>query len=229
MRKRMTAIALSVAMSVQASGQAAEPAIDQAITGVRASGWAGQTGSEMLARHGMVATSQPLAAEAGLDILKQGGNAIDAAIATAAVLNVVEPGSAGMGGDTFAIVWLAREKKLIALNASGKAPAGATLTAYRAKGYKKMPLHGIHSTTVPGAVDGWDALLKRGGTMGFDRLLAPAIHIAEEGFPMTERIRQDWEYGAKVLAPDPLSVSTYLVGGKPPPTYSIFRDRKSVV
>lgn len=224
MRKRMTAIALSVAMSVQISGQATEPPIDQAITGVRASGWAGQTRSEMLARHGMVATSQPLAAEAGLDILKQGGNAIDAAIATAAVLNVVEPGSAGMGGDTFAIVWLAREKKLIALNASGKAPASATLAAYRAKGYKKMPLHGIHSTTVPGAVDGWDALLKRGGTMGFDRLLAPAIRIAEEGFPMTERIRQDWEYGAKVLAPDPLSVSTYLVGGKPPPTYSIFRN-----
>lgn len=220
MKKLIAALALSVTLGAQA----AEPAINQAIPGVRASGWPGQTRSEVLARHGMVATSQPLAAEAGLEILKQGGNAIDAAIATAAVLNVVEPGSAGIGGDAFAIVWLAKEKKLIALNASGKAPAAATLAAYRKKGYTKVPLHGIHSATVPGAVDGWDALLKRAGTMDFKTLLAPAIRIAEEGFPMTERIRQDWQYGAKVLSADPLSVSTYLVDGKPPETYSIFRN-----
>ena len=206
------------------SAPAPLPPITRALSGDRASGMARQTRSEVLARHGMVATSQPLAAEAGLQILQAGGNAIDAAIATAAVLNVVEPGSAGIGGDAFAIVWLAKEKKLVAMNASGRAPAAATLAAFRARGLKAMPLHGILSATVPGAVDGWDALLRRGGTMGFDKLLAPAIRIAEEGFPMTERIRQDWTYGAKVVAGDPESVRVYLPGGRPPPIYGIFRN-----
>ncbi len=213
---------LAAASATLASGE--EPPIRSAISGDRFGGWARQSRSEVLARHGMVATSQPLAAEAGLSILRQGGNAIDAAIATAAVLNVVEPESAGIGGDAFAIVWLAKEKKLIAMNASGRAPAAATLAAYKAKGYRKMPLHGIHSVTVPAAVDGWDALLRRAGSMGFDRVLEPAIRIAEEGFPITERIRADWDYGAKVIGDDPASVATYLVDGAPPPLYSVFRN-----
>lgn len=215
---------LLVTTGAIAAEPAQRPPIDAALSGDRASGMARQTRSEVLARNGMVATSQPLAAEAGLRILQAGGNAIDAAIATAAVLNVVEPESAGIGGDAFAIVWLAKEKKLIAMNASGRAPAAATLAAYRARGLTEMPLHGILSATVPGAVDGWDALLKRAGTMGFDTLLAPAVRIAEEGFPITERIRQDWNYGAKVIAGDPESVRVYLPGGQPPPLYGIFRN-----
>src|SRR5882757_1011851 len=115
-----------------------------AVRGDRTSGWLPQTRSEVLARNGVVTTSQPLAAQAGLEILRKGGNAYDAAVAAAAVLNVVEPASAGVGGDVFVIGWLAKEKKLIALNASGRAPAGATPQHLAERGFKKrMPLHGI--------------------------------------------------------------------------------------
>lgn len=193
--------------------------------GDRTSGYLAQTRSEVLARHGMVATSQPLAAQAGLDVLKRGGNAIDAAIAAAAVLNVVEPGSAGIGGDMFAIVWSAKEKKLLALNGSGRAPTGATLEHMKKMSPDgRMPQHGIDSVTVPGAVDGWDVLLKRLGTMSFKELLAPAARIAEEGFGVSERIRNDWIYGATILAHDPDSVKTYLPNGHVPGTYAIFRN-----
>ena len=193
--------------------------------GDRTSGWLAQTRSEVLARNGVVATSQPLAAQAGLQILKAGGNAFDAAVASAAVLNLVEPASAGVGGDLFVIAWVAKERKLIALNASGRASAGATPQHLADRGFKKrMPLHGIDSVTVPGAVDGWDVLLKRAGTMTFMETLAPAAALAEQGFGITERIRNDWIYGAKVLANDPDSVKTYLVDGGPPKTYDVFRN-----
>jgi gamma-glutamyltranspeptidase/glutathione hydrolase len=173
----------------------------------------------------MVASSQPLAAEAGLEILKRGGNAIDAAVAAAAVLNVVEPGSAGIGGDMFTIVWSAKDKQLLALNGSGRAPAGATLEHLRSVSKDgRMPQHGIDSVTVPGAVDGWDMLLKRLGSMGFRELLAPAARIAEEGFGVSERIRNDWIYGAKILAQDRDSVRTYLVNGHLPDNYALFRN-----
>src|SRR5882757_9743365 len=196
-----------------------------AVRGGRTSGWLPQTRSEVLARNGVVATSQPLAAQAGLQILKQGGNAFDAAVATAAVLNVVEPQSAGVGGDVFAIAWVAKEKKLIALNASGRAPTGATPGHLAKRGFKsKMPLHGVESVTVPGAVDGWDSLLKRAGTMTFKETLEPAAVLAEQGFGVTERIRNDWIYGADVLKDDPDSVKTYLVNGKLPDNYAIFRN-----
>jgi gamma-glutamyltranspeptidase / glutathione hydrolase len=205
---------------------AAEPPHDFAATrGDRASGWLAQSRSEVLARNGIVTTSQPLAAQAGLQILKKGGNAFDAAVATAAVLNVVEPGSAGLGGDVFVIAWDAKEKKLIALNGSGRSPSGATPEhiASRAKG-SKMPEHGIDSVTVPGAVDAWDALLKRAGTLTFKEVLEPAATLAEQGFGVSERIRHDWIYGAEILSADPDSVKTYLVNGQPPATYSLFRN-----
>jgi gamma-glutamyltranspeptidase / glutathione hydrolase len=196
-----------------------------AARGDRTSGWLAQTRSEVLARNGIVATSQPLAAQAGLQILNQGGNAFDAAVATAAVLNLVEPESAGVGGDVFVIAWDAKEKKLIALNASGRAPSGATPEHLARRGFKtRMPLHGIDSATVPGAVDGWDVLLKRVGTMTFKETLEPAATLAEQGFGLTERIRNDWIYGARVIANDPDSVKNYLVNGKPPETYTIFRN-----
>jgi gamma-glutamyltranspeptidase / glutathione hydrolase len=193
--------------------------------GDRTSGWLAQTRSEVLARNGVVTTSQPLASQAGLQILRQGGNAFDAAVASAAVLNLVEPASAGVGGDLFVIAWVAKEKTLIALNASGRAPAGATPDHLAARGFKNhMPLHGIDSATVPGAVDGWDALLKRAGTMTFKETLEPAAILAEQGFAVTERIRNDWIYGATVLANDPDSVKTYLIDGKPPKIYDVFRN-----
>jgi gamma-glutamyltranspeptidase / glutathione hydrolase len=196
-----------------------------AARGDRTSGWLAQTRSEVLARNGVVATSQPLAAQAGLQILKQGGNAFDAAVATAAVLNLVEPESAGVGGDVFVIAWAAKEKKLIALNASGRAPSGATPEHLAQRGFKtRMPLHGIDSATVPGAVDGWDVLLKRAGTMTFKETLEPAATLAEQGFGLTERIRNDWNYGARVIANDPDSVKNYLVNGKLPETYTVFRN-----
>jgi gamma-glutamyltranspeptidase/glutathione hydrolase len=209
-------------MVKDAQGQSAE---FSAVGGDRASGWLPQSRSEVLARNGMVATSQPLAAQAGLQILKNGGNAIDAAVATAAVMNVVEPGSAGIGGDVFVIAWLAKEKKLVALNGSGKAPSGATPRHLAERGAgKEMPQHGIDSATAPGAVDAWDVLLKRAGTRTFKELLQPAVDLAEQGFAVSERIRNDWIYGAEVLQADADSVKTYLVDGKPPATYSLFRN-----
>ena len=196
-----------------------------AVRGDRASGWLPQTRSEVVARNGLVATSQPLAAQAGLQILEQGGNAFDAAVATAAVLNVVEPVSAGVGGDVFVIAWVAKDKKLIALNASGRAPSGATPQHLAERGYKEhMPPQAIESVTVPGAVDGWDMLLRRAGTMTFKETLAPAAALAEQGFGVTERIHDDWLYGETVLANDPDSVKTYLVNGRAPATYALFRN-----
>ena len=203
-------------------GTAAEFA---ATRGDRSSGWLPQSRSEVLARNGIVATSQPLAAQAGLHILRTGGNAIDAAVATAAVLNVVEPGSAGMGGDVFVIAWLAKEKRLVALNGSGRAPSGATPQHLAKRGSTtQMPLHGIDSVTSPGAVDAWDALLRRAGTLGFKELLQPAADLAEQGFAVSERIRNDWLEGAETLRPDADSVKVYLIDGKTPATYSLFRN-----
>lgn len=223
---------LFVAMGLGLAGSAvaqdepaaeAGPPIEQAVPGDRTSGWLRQSRAPVAARNGMVATSQPLAAEAGLEILKRGGNAIDAAIATAAALNVVEPESAGIGGDSFAIVWLAKEKKLIGMNATGRAGALATLKAFQDKGLKRIPLHGPLSVTVPGAVDGWDALLKRAGTMGFKEVLEPAIRLAEEGYPLSERIRNDFVYGRTVIKDDAEAMRTYMVNGEVPPLHHIMR------
>ena len=209
--------ALLVCVLILATWPARAQSTFQAVRGDRASGWLPQTRSEVLARNGMVATSQPIAAQAGLQILEKGGNAFDAAVATAAALNVVEPGSAGVGGDVFVIAWLAKEKKLIALNGSGRAPSGATLTRLTAKSKDgRMPQHGIDAASVPGAVDAWDALLRRAGTLTFKEVLEPARRIAEQGYAVSERISYDWIYGAEILGADPDSVRTYLVGGKPP-------------
>jgi gamma-glutamyltranspeptidase/glutathione hydrolase len=221
------AMALAMGLLVPPASRADRDRIpgNAAVRGDRTSGFLAQTRSEVLARNGVVATSQPLAAQAGLQILKQGGNAFDAAVATAAVLNLVEPESAGVGGDVFVLAWIAKEHRLIALNASGRAPGGATPQHLAQRGFKTaMPQHGVDSATVPGAVDGWDALLKRAGTLTFKELLEPAATLADEGFGITERIRNDWIYGAQVLGNDPDSVKTYLVDGKPPQTYAIFRN-----
>ena len=224
-RQTLASFLLIAALTSSAATPETAPHDFNAVRGDRTSGWLPQTRSEVLARNGVVATSQPLAAQAGLQILKRGGNAFDAAVATAAVLNVVEPESAGVGGDVLVIAWVAKERKLIALNASGRAPTGATPEHLAQRGYKdRMPEHGIDSATVPGAVDGWDVLLKRAGKLTFKETLEPAATLAEQGFGVTERIRNDWIYGAEVMAKDPDSIKTYLVDGKIPDTYSIFRN-----
>lgn len=242
----MAPLATAGAASAQAGpelsvceGPAGAPAC-QAVRGGRAQGWAAQSRAEVLAQHGMVATSQPLAAQAGLDVLKAGGNAVDAAVATAAMLSLVEPMNVGPGGDLFAIVYVAREHKLYALNASGMAPTGATPEHFAALGYKAdpanwgpgsgMPNGGILTVTVPGAVWGWDAVLKRFGTMGFDKVLAPAAAYAEEGFPVSERIAHDWRLPNALpltgccTALDPESVKTWYIDGKPPVVGQIYRN-----
>jgi gamma-glutamyltranspeptidase / glutathione hydrolase len=142
------------------------------------------------ASNGMVATSQPLAAQAGLDILKKGGNAIDAAIATAAALTVVEPTSNGIGGDAFAIVWFKGE--LHGLNASGPAPKNISIDAVKERGYDKMPQHGWLPVTVPGVPAAWAALSKRFGRLSLTEVLKPAIEYAENGFPISPILGKYW-------------------------------------
>ncbi|MCM3597352.1 gamma-glutamyltransferase family protein [Metabacillus idriensis] len=144
----------------------------------------------VFAKNGMVATSQPLAAQAGLDILKKGGNAIDAAIAAAAALTVLEPTSNGIGGDAFALVWT--NGNLYGLNASGPAPSGLSIEAVKAKGYAKMPVHGVTPITVPGAPAAWVQLSKRFGRLPLQDVLAPAIAYAEEGYPLTPILGKYW-------------------------------------
>ncbi|HEY0340666.1 MAG TPA: gamma-glutamyltransferase [Steroidobacteraceae bacterium] len=195
-----------------------------AVRGDRANGWPGQARSEVLGLHGMVATSQPLAAQAGLRILQQGGNAFDAAIATAAVINVVEPEATGIGGDMYVIAWSAKSGKLIALNGSGRSPTGMTPDYFKKKGLATIPVLGIDSAVVPGAVDGWNQLLKTYGTMTFKQVLEPAAVLAQEGFGVSERIGNDWQLRVKILSADEDSARVYLPGGGAPRPYTIFRN-----
>ena len=154
----------------------------------RTSGELFATRSEVLAQNGMVATSHPLATQIGLDILKQGGNAIDAAIAANAALGLMEPTGCGIGGDLFAIVWDAKTKKLYGLNASGRSPKSLTLEYFQQQGLKEIPSYGPLPVSVPGAVDGWFELHQKFGSMKMATLLAPAIEYAEKGFPLTQVI-----------------------------------------
>ena len=178
--------------------------------------------STVLAKNGMVATSQPLAAVAGLRTLIEGGNAVDAAIATAAVLNVVEPVSAGVGGDMFALVWNNREKKVRAINGSGRSPAASSLEELTAQGIHRMPEFGVHSITVPGAVHGWETLIKAHGTMPLSEVLKPAIHYAEEGYPVSEVISFQWSTEQRKLMQLP-SGEELLLDGRPPKQGEVMR------
>ena len=220
------------------------PAFCHAVRGDRAEGWMAQGRSEVMARNGMVTTSQPLAAEAGLEILRKGGNAVDAAVATAAVLNLVEPMNVGMAGDMFAIVYTAKDHKLHVLNASGVAASGQTLAFMNAHGYKVDPKNdgpgsgmarGVLSVTVPGAAWGWQEVLDKYGTMKFKQVLEPAASYAEKGFPISERIAFDWHLPKAVNANrsqlencctemDPDSVATWYIDGKQPKAGQIFKN-----
>jgi gamma-glutamyltranspeptidase / glutathione hydrolase len=174
------------------------------------------------ASHAMVASSQPLAAQAGLDVLKRGGNAVDAAIAMAAVLNVTEPNMTGIGGDAFMMIYSSKTKKLEALNASGRAPRALTRELLASKGLSQMPLSGMETITVPGAFDGWVTLLDKHGTMKLPDLLAPAIALAENGFPLMEKTVADWVPEVPKLKRNPAAAATYLVDGEAPKPGTIF-------
>ena len=173
--------------------------------------------SNVRAQNGMVATTQPLAAMAGVQMLLEGGNAIDAAVATAAALNVTEPHSTGVGGDLFALVWMADEKRVRALNASGRSPQSASLDQLVNGGLTHIPDTSPFSVTVPGAVSGWEALLDGYGVMGLSEALRPAIGYAEEGYPVSEVISEHWSAGAPRLNSGPAGAELLLDGRAPEP------------
>src|SRR5690606_17153012 len=158
----------------------------------RITGKAFATRSEVFATHGMVATSHPLATQVGLDVLKRGGSAVDAAIAANAALGLMEPVSNGIGGDLFAIVWDAKSKQLHGYNGSGRSPRSLTLAWFKEHGYSAIPAHGPLPVSVPGTVDGWFALHGRFGKLPMATILAPTIAYAREGFPVTELIAHYW-------------------------------------
>jgi gamma-glutamyltranspeptidase/glutathione hydrolase len=177
-----------------------------------------------MATHGMVACAHPLAAQIGVEVLKAGGTAVDAAIAVDAALGLMEPVSCGVGGDLFAIVWDAKTQKLYGLNGSGRAASGFTLEDLRAKGLTKMPQLGALPVTVPGCVDAWFALHERFGKMPMSKLLEPAIRYAREGHPVAPVIGFYWQRSVKRYAEFPEWQATYAPGGKAPGPGDLFRN-----
>jgi gamma-glutamyltranspeptidase/glutathione hydrolase len=187
------------------------------------------TRSEVLAQHGIACTSQPLATQAAIDILKQGGSAVDAAIAANAVLGLVEPMSCGIGGDLFAIVWDPKTGKLHGLNGSGRSPRALTLAMLKTnlvdgKALEKIPERGVLSLSVPGCVDGWFALHERFGRLPMRTVLAPALRYARQGFPVSEIIAHDWENAAAKVQTQPGFAAVYLPAGRPPVKGQVFRN-----
>lgn len=178
----------------------------------------------VISRHGIVATSQTLASQAGSMVLARGGSAIDAAIAANAVLGVVEPMSNGIGGDLFAIYWEAKTGKLTGINASGWAPKALTPATLRTKGLTTMPEVTVDSVTVPGCVDGWEKLHKRFGRLPWADLFREATYFAEDGFPVTEIIRDSWEISTSKLAADPNAKRVFLRDGRAPAVGDVFRN-----
>ena len=193
----------------------------------RPTGQPGRAGrSVTVAQNGMVATSHPLAAQIGLDVLKRGGNAVDAAIATNAAMGLMEPTSCGIGGDLYAIVWDAKSQKLYGLNASGRAPGRATLAYFAEKKLKDIPTTGPLSWSVPGCVDGWDQLRQKFGTRSFKELLAPSIEYAETGVPVPEVIAGYWQSVNRMR--DPGMRETFLIrdgdARRAPRTGEVFKN-----
>ncbi|MFO7632128.1 MAG: gamma-glutamyltransferase family protein [Caldilinea sp.] len=184
--------------------------------------------SNVMATRGMVATSQPLAAQSGLSILQAGGNAADAAIAAAAMLNVVEPVFTGIGGDCFALYYDAHSGEVTALNGSGRAPAAASIQAITDLGYAKMPTFTGHAVSIPGTVAGWSDLLERHGRMAIADVLQPAIWTAENGYPVSELIALGWRTQEKKLRRDPDWLSGDLDNGPPQPSgYELLIDGRA--
>jgi len=181
--------------------------------------------SVVRAQHGMVASSQPLASQVGLEVLKRGGNAVDASIAMAAMLNVTEPMMTGIGGDMFALIYLSKTRELKGLNASGRAPRALSLDHFSKKNIKQMPQFGMESITVPGAFDGWITMLDKYGTMPLRDLLAPAIEYADNGFPVMEKAAEDWFAEVEKLKHNPAASANYLVSDRAPKAGEMFRQQ----
>lgn len=182
------------------------------------------TRSEVIAKHGMAATSQPLATQVALDILKSGGNAIDAAIAANATLGLMEPTGNGMGGDLFAIIWDAKTQKLYGLNASGRSPKSLSLEYFKENNYEKIPAHGPLPVSVPGCVDGWFEMHKKFGSMKMTEILNPAITYAREGFPVSELIAYYWGGSVPFLSKYPNFTEIFTIDGKAPQKGQIFKN-----
>jgi gamma-glutamyltranspeptidase/glutathione hydrolase len=183
-----------------------------------------QARSVVFSRGGIVAAESPLAAQAGARVLERGGSAVDAAVATNAMMGVIAPMSNGIGGDLFAIVYDAKTGKLYGLNASGWAPAGLSIELMKSKGFRAMPLTGIYPVTVPGAVDGWAKLLERFGRTPLAELLAPAIHLAEDGFPVGEVVSREWTRDVNTVRVSENAARTFLISDRPPRAGEIFRN-----
>ena len=183
------------------------------------------TRSEVIAVNGMAATSHPLATQTAISILKNGGNAVDAAIAANAVLGLVEPTGCGVGGDLFAIVWNANEKKLYGLNSSGPAPSGISIDKLKEVGINKIPPYGALPVTVPGAVAGWSALHKKFGTLDFELLFTDAINYAENGFPVTELIAYYLNRSSEVFATYPNFKKVWMPNGHTPKKAELFKNQ----
>ena len=182
------------------------------------------TRSEVIARNGMAATSQPLATQIAIDILKKGGSAVDAAIAANAAQGLMEPTGNGIGGDLFAIVWDNKTKKLYGLNASGRSPATLTLEEFRKRNLEYIPPFGPLPVTVPGCVDGWFELHQRFGRLPMQEVLAPAIGYCHDGFPVTEVIAAGWSGSKKTFEKYPGFLTTYFPNGKGPRTGDVFKN-----
>ena len=181
--------------------------------------------SEVIATNGMAATSHPLATQTAISILKNGGNAIDAAIAANAVLGLVEPTGCGIGGDLFAIIWSADEKKLFGLNSSGPAPKNISINKLKQKGLEKIPPYGPLPVTVPGAVAGWVSIHKKFGLLEFNKLFNDAINYAENGFPVSELVSYYLERSSKIFATYPNFKDVWMPNGKTPKKGEIFINK----
>ena len=182
------------------------------------------TRSEVIAEHGMVATSHPLATQVGIDILKKGGNAIDAAIAANAAIGLMEPTGNGIGGDLFAILWIEKDKKLYGLNASGRSPKDLTLDYFKEKGFTTIPAYGPLPVSVPGCVDGWFEMHDKFGKLGIKKILDPAIRYAEDGFPVTELVSYYMHIASKNFNKYPNFKETYGIDGLTPKKGQLFKN-----
>ena len=194
------------------------------LTHDRITGRSFATRSEVIARHGMAATSQPLATQVALEVLRAGGSAVDAAIAANAMLALVEPTGCGIGGDLFAIVWDAEQRELVGLNGSGRSPANLTLEELERRELGRIPSRGPLPVSVPGCVDGWFMLHERFGKLPMEQVLAPAVHYAREGAPITELIAHYWAIGVEVLGEYPGFLETFALDGRAPRRGDLFAN-----
>src|SRR5262245_29435272 len=211
-------------MKLAASLLIAGSILMQQPAGDRPAGNTRGTRSVVMARNGVIATSQPLATAAGLRVLESGGNAIDAAVTAAMVLSVVEPTMNGPGGDLFAIVYSAKDKTVHGLNSSGRAGSLATPEEFRKRGLQRIPLRGELSVSVPGVVDGWNELLTKHGTRTLAQAIEPAIKYARDGYAVSEIIAGQWKEVENLLAHDPYAAKTFLIDGKAPKPGDVFRN-----